>query len=60
MNDEIDLIEVSKDLWNGKWKIFFSILLALLIGFGFNLTQPAKIFYSTTDVKPLNYLEVRK
>ena len=45
-DDEIDLIQVIMVLWEGKWLIFASLILSLLVGLIF--TQFRELRYSTT------------
>ena len=54
MNDEIDLAELIQTLWDGKWNILISVILAVLATLGFQFTQPAPNFIATTDIRPIS------
>lgn len=60
MNDEIDLGKVTLDLWEGKWKIVMSAIIAFIIGLGFIFFQPQPNYESITLIKPINSIEARK
>jgi LPS O-antigen subunit length determinant protein (WzzB/FepE family) len=51
--DEIDLMEFSQTIWDGKFKIAGVIVMAVLGVAGFFLTQPAPSFIAKTEVKPI-------
>ena len=55
-NDEIDLYELLKTLWDGKWKIFLTIVVTVVAVFGFQLTQPPK-FIATTEIRYVTSVE---
>ena len=54
MNDEIDLAELIQTLWEGKWNILISVILAVLAMLGFQFTQPAPNFIATTEIRPIS------
>jgi len=60
MDDEIDLGKIILDLWEGKWKIITSTLIAFTIGLGFLFTKPQPSYQAITEIKPLNSIQVRK
>ena len=55
-NDEIDLFELSKTLWDNKWLIIVFTLISLLVGIGFiyfkDPKYEAKLFYSPDNIPP--------
>lgn len=53
-NDEIDLTKVIYSLWNGKWKILVSTIIAFIITLVFIFLQPKPSYNAITDIKPIN------
>ena len=55
-DDEIDLFELFKTLWDGKWLISAFVAIALLLGSGFLLLKDAvyesKLIYSLDTIPP--------
>ena len=55
-DDEIDLFELAKTLWDGKWKISAFVAIAFLIGGGYLLQKDAvyesKLIYSVEIIPP--------
>lgn len=47
-DDEIDLFELFKTLWDGKWKIIATTFVAAVIGVVFSLTKPNSFEVSTS------------
>jgi LPS O-antigen subunit length determinant protein (WzzB/FepE family) len=56
-NEEIDLFELFETLWNGKWKIFLTVVVTVVAVFGFQLTQPPSSFIATTEIRPITTVE---
>ena len=54
-DDEIDLIQVAKNLWENKWKIFVVIIISVIVFFIFQITdsKPSKSFTAITQVLPI-------
>ena len=50
-NDEIDLIALFKNIWDGKIKILLITLISLLVGFGYNSRIPP-IYLNTLNINP--------
>ena len=59
-DDEIDLLNVIKTIWDGKWKIASIIAVSLLSVFGFSIVLPNTTFTAMTDVKPITSFEFDK
>ena len=55
-DDEIDLFELSKTLWDGKWLISTMVAIAVLLGGGYLILKDAvyesKLFYSVDTIPP--------
>jgi LPS O-antigen subunit length determinant protein (WzzB/FepE family) len=62
INNEINLIDLARIFWNGKWKIVMSIAIASIFAFIMQPTQktPEKIFTAITEIMPINSLEEYK
>ena len=60
--NEINLIDLVKIFWNGKWKIVMSIAIASIFAFIIQITQktPEKNFTAITEIIPINSLEEYK
>ena len=62
--DEIDLMEIFLVLWNGKWRIIGTTIVATIIGFTYSIYQPESFVVSTpiqkgkasvfVEFKPIN------
>ncbi len=52
-NDEVDLVELFKTLWNSKWQIILFSLTCFIFVFSYQQIWPNKQFTSTTLVKPI-------
>ena len=52
MDDEIDLVKIFLDLWEGKWKIITSTLIAFTIGLGFVFTAQPN-YQAITEIRPI-------
>ncbi len=50
INDEIDLIEILKEIYNSRKKVFFSSSLFLIIGIAVALLTPVKYSSSTVFI----------
>jgi len=59
-DDEIDLLEWIKTIWDGKWKIASIIAVSLLSVFGFNIVIPNTTFIASTEIKPITSFEFDK
>ena len=59
-DNEIDLLNVIKTIWDGKWKIAFIISVSLLPVIGFNILKPSPPFTALTEIKPITSLEFDK
>ena len=57
--ESIDLIEIIKTLWDGKWKIVIAIIISLLTFISYNSFQTNK-FTAITEIKPLEISEINK
>jgi len=62
--DEIDLYELWKTLWQGRWKVFFISIIIFLVAFGYTLsvnpTYQAQVFFlppSAEDIRELIILD---
>ena len=55
-NNEIDLIALSKIIWDGKIKILFITLISFLVGFGYNYQIP-KNYLNSLAIKPYKNTE---
>ena len=53
-SDEIDIINLIKIIWDGKWKIFSIIAISLLSVFVFNILKSDTTFTARTEIKPIN------
>ena len=60
MNDEIDLRKVTLNLWDGKWKIIISSIIAFLISLGFTSPPPQPSYKTIVEIKPINSIEARQ
>jgi LPS O-antigen subunit length determinant protein (WzzB/FepE family) len=62
INNEINLIDLARIFWNGKWKIVMSIAIASIFVFIIQPTQktPEKNFTAITEIMPINSLEEYK
>ena len=60
MDDEIDLGKVILDLWEGKWKILTSAIIAFIISLGFIFLKPQPSYQAITEIKPINSTEARQ
>ena len=62
INDDINLIDLAKIIWDGKWKIVISIAIASIFAFIMQITQkaPVKDFTAITEIAPINTLEEYK
>lgn len=58
-DDEINLAELFKTLWDGKWKILLTALLFMLSTFIF-IKISKQPFEATTSIKPLNSTDMRE
>ena len=50
-DDEIDLLELMKKIWDGKWKVVGATLIFVLIGLTFVLIKPSSFEVSTVIQK---------
>ena len=57
MDDEIDLGKIILDLWEGKWKIITSTLIAFTIGLGFVFSKPQPSYQAFTEIRPINSID---
>ena len=59
-DDEIDLGKIILDLWEGKWKIITSTLIAFTIGLGFVFLTPQPSYQAITEIRPITSIDSRK
>ena len=59
-DEEIDLLNLMQTIWDGKWKITFTILFSLALVFCFNIVKPNKTFIAKTQIKPITSIEFDK
>lgn len=57
MQDEINIVALFKNLWEGKIWIFFYIIVSLLFVFAYNYFSPPRHFIAKTEVKPITSWE---
>jgi len=55
-NEEIDLIEILHNIWNCKFKIILSTLIAIMVAYLYHGTAKPT-FTATTEVKPISTFE---
>ena len=60
MDDEIDLGKIILDLWEGKWKIITSTIIAFIISLGLVFPKPQPSYRVITEIKPISSMDVRK
>ena len=60
MDDEIDLGKMIIDLWEGKWKIITSTIIAFIISLGFIFNKPQPSYQAISEIKPLNSIQIKK
>ena len=58
-DDEIDLLDLIKTVWDGKWKIALFIILGIFIAFGYNFKKGTS-FIATTEIRPITTFEANK
>jgi len=51
-DNEIDLIDLFKTVWDGKWKIVLFIIVVIFIMFGYNSKKVIN-FVATTEIRPI-------
>jgi len=59
-DNEIDLLELIKTVWDGKWKIALFIIAGIIIVFGYNIKKGKPSFISTTEIRPITTFEEDK
>ena len=59
-DDEIDLVELFKTIWDGKWKIFSFVVASLISVVVFQITLPSPNFTATTEIKPIMSTEAER
>ena len=57
MDDEIDLGKIILDLWEGKWKIITSTIIAFIISLGFVFSKPQPSYRAITEIKPISSIQ---
>ena len=57
MDDEIDLGKIILDLWEGKWKIVTSTLIAFIIGLGFVFPTSQPSYQAITEIRPITSID---
>ena len=56
-SDEIDLLQLIKTIWDGKWRVI-AITAAFILGlFNFQFISPTPSFVTTTEIKPISSKE---
>jgi len=60
MNDEIDLGKIILDLWEGKWKIITSTLIAFTIGLALTFPTSQPSYQAITEIRPITSIDSRK
>ena len=59
-DDEIDLGKIILDLWEGKWKIITSTIIAFIISLGFVFFKPQPSYRAITEIKPISSIQSKK
>ena len=59
-DDEIDLGKIILDLWEGKWKIITSTIIAFIISLGFVFFKPQPSYRAITEIEPISSIDARK
>ena len=59
-DDEIDLGKIILDLWEGKWKIITSTIIAFIISLGFVFFKPQPSYRAITEIKLISSIDARK
>lgn len=52
-DDEIDLVQLFKTLWDSKWKIIGIVIFSVLSVLGYQFVQPQTNFVAKTEIKPI-------
>ena len=60
MDDEFELGKIVLDLWEGKWRIVISVVIAFIISLGYIFFLPQPNYQATTDLKPLNSVQAKE
>lgn len=55
-DDEIDLVELFKTIWDGKWQIIGSVAVATCVAVGVLLNIPSE-FTAKTEIRPITTVE---
>ena len=55
-DDEIDLVELFKTIWDGKWQIVGAVVIAAIAAAGLLRNLPNE-FTATTEIKPITSVE---
>ena len=55
-DDEIDLVELFKTIWDGKWQIIGSVAVAAVAAVGVLLNMPSE-FTAKTEIRPITTVE---
>ena len=58
-DDEIDLLDLIKTVWDAKWKIALFIIAGIFIAFGYNITKVKNVI-ATTEIRPIKNFEADK
>jgi hypothetical protein len=59
-NDEIDISDLIKIVWEGKWKIFIAMVISLISAFSYNEVNKSNNLISKTEFRPITSLEENK
>ena len=58
--DEINIVDIILDLWNGKWKIIGVVIFSVLSLFGYQTIQSQPYFEATTLIKSINSVDAER
>lgn len=58
-DDEIDLVDLFKTIWDGKWQIVGAVVIAAVAAAGILLSLPNE-FTATTEIKPITSVEAEQ
>ena len=59
-NDEIDIPDLIKIIWEGKWKLFMAMVISLISAFSYNEVNKSKHLNSKTEFRPISSFEENK
>ena len=59
-NDEIDISDLIKIVWEGRWKIFMAMVISLISVFSYNEVFKSKNLITKTEFRPITSFEENK